>query len=79
MIAYHYSNVILVATFKKIKDQHRISAYNSIMQRLKNRGLTAYLQNLDNEASQNYKDFIKYKWDVYFQLVPTNIHRKNAA
>ena len=49
------------------------------MQRLNNRGLTTYLQNLDNEASQSYKDTIKDKWGVDFQLVPPNICRINAA
>ena len=49
------------------------------MQRLKNRGLTTDLQILDNEASQNYKDIIKDKWGVYFQLVKPDIHRSDAA
>ena len=79
MVAYHSSNLILVAPFKTRKDQHRIAAYNSIMQRLKNRDLTTDLQILDNEASQNEKDTIKYKWYVDFQLVPPGIHRRNSA
>ena len=49
------------------------------MQRLKNRGLTTYLQSLDNEASQNYKATIKDKWGVDIQLVPPDFHRRNAA
>ena len=53
MVAYHSSNVILVALFKTRKHQHRLTAYSSIMQRLKDRGLTIDLQILDNEASQN--------------------------
>ena len=61
MVAYHSSNVILVALFKKRKDQHKIAAYNSIMQPLKKRGLTTHFQNLDNESSQNYKYSIKDK------------------
>ena len=78
MVAYHSSNVILVDPFKTRKYQHRLAAYNSIMQRLNNRGLTTDLQNLDNEASQNYKANVKYRWGVDFQLVPPNIHRINA-
>ena len=70
MVAYHYSNIILVATFKKRRDQHRIATYNSITKRLNNRGLTTDLQILYNKSSQNYKDTIKYKWGVDFQLVP---------
>ena len=49
------------------------------MERLKNRGLTTDLQLLANEASQNYKDTIRDKWVVAFQLVPTDIHRINSA
>ena len=49
------------------------------MQRLNNRALTTDLQILDNEASQNYKDAIKDKWGVGFQLVPPNIHIINGA
>ena len=79
MLAYHYSNVILVAPFKTIKDKHIIAAYKSIMQRLKYRGLTIYLKRLDNEAIQDYNTIIKDKWGVGFQLVSPDIHRRNAA
>ena len=48
------------------------------MQRLKNRGLTTELQILDNEASQDYKDTIKDKWGMDFQLVTPNSNRRNA-
>ena len=44
MVAYHSSNLILVAPFKTRKDQHRLSAYNSIMRRLNKRSLTTDLQ-----------------------------------
>ena len=74
MLAYHYSNVILVAPFKTRKYHHILAAYNSIMQNLKNKGLTTHLQILDNESIQYYKATIKDKWDVDFQLVPPNIH-----
>ena len=55
MTGYHSSNVILFSPFKTRKYHHRIAAYNSIMQRLKNRGLTTDLKFLYNEASQNYR------------------------
>ena len=79
MVAYHPSNAILVDTFQTIKYQHRIAAYNSIMQLLNNIGLTTDLKNLDNEEIQNYKATIKDKWGMNYQLVPTDIHRRNAA
>ena len=48
------------------------------MQRLKDRGLIIDLQMLDNEAICYYKDTIKDKWGVDFQLVPPDIHRRDA-
>ena len=79
MLAYYSSNVILVAFCKTIKDQHRLAAYNSIMQRLKNIGLTTDLLILDNEESQNYKETIRDKLVVDLQLVPPDTHRINAS
>ena len=80
MIAYHCdSNAILAAPFKSRKDIHRLAAYDSIMRRLKARGFDVDLHILDNEASKAYKDLITEKWKVKFQLVPPNMHRRNAA
>ena len=79
LVAYHSSNVMLVSPFKTRKYQHSLSAYNSIIQRLNNRGLTADLQISDYEASKNYKATNKDKWGVYFQLVSPDIHIINAA
>ena len=80
MIAFHTStNTILVAPFKSRKDVHRMEAYNSIMQRLKERYHHVDLQILDNEASAEYKKLMTEKWKVKYQLVPSHIHRRNAA
>ena len=80
MIAYHCdSNAILACPFKSRKDHHRIPAYNSIMERLEARGFAVDLQILDNEASADYKKAITKKWKAKFQLVPPNMHRRNAA
>ena len=49
------------------------------MQRLKKKGLTTDLENLDNEVSQNNKDTIKNKLGVDLQLVPPDIDRRNAT
>ena len=49
------------------------------MQRLSDHKLTVDLQILDNEASTEYKRFIKNKWHINYQLVPPNTHRSNAA
>ena len=78
-MAYHYFNVHLGAPFKTRKYQHKLAVYDSIVQHLNNRCLTTDLNILDNEASQNYKDTIKYKLGVDFQLVPPYIYIRNAA
>jgi hypothetical protein len=62
-----------------MSDRHRIAAYNSIMTRLAARGLSVDLQILDNEASSAYKEAITFKWNATFQLVPTDMHRRNRA
>ena len=49
------------------------------MERLKSRGHHVDLQVLDNEASTAYRQLITDKWKADFQLVPPNIHRRNAA
>ena len=78
MVAYHYSNVDLVAPFKTRKYYHILAAYNSIMQRLNNRGLTTHLQFLDNEAIQDYKATIKDKWDVEFPTGDSQYSQKKC-
>ena len=80
MVAYHCdANVILACPFKTRKDAHRLEAYNTIMTRLRRRGLSTDLQILDNEASEEYKRQIVDDWGGAFQLVPPNMHRRNAA
>ena len=54
-------------------------AYNTIMQRLKDRNMLVNLQILDNEARKEYKKIIKYEWNIKYQLVPSHTHRQNAA
>ena len=49
------------------------------MQRLADNKLSADLQILDNEASSEYKQSIKTKWNAKYQLVPPHTHRRNAA
>ena len=56
MIAYYCdSNTILQSPFVNWKDKYRIRAYNSIMQRLDNRGHHVNVQILDNEVSTYFK------------------------
>ena len=69
----------LAVPFTSKKDQHRLQAYDEITQQLSDRGMIVDLQILDNEASAAYKHIITTKWEVAFQLVPLNIHRRKAA
>ena len=75
MVAYHSSNVIIVEPFSSIKDKNRLAAYNTIMQRLKEKDLLVNLHILDNECSKEYQATIRNRWKVQFQLVPPDMHR----
>ena len=80
MIAYNCDlNVILACPFSSRKYIHRFLAYNTIMERLKICCHHVDLQVLDNEASTAYRRQITDKWKADFQLVPSNIHRRNTA
>ena len=60
MIAYNCdSNTILQVPFVNRKDKHRIRAYNSIMQKLADRGHHVDIQILDNEVSAKFKKTVK--------------------
>ena len=79
MVAYHSSNVILVEPFSSRKYKNRLADYNAIMQRLKEKYHLVELHILDNEFSKEYQATIRNRWKVQFQLVPPDIHRRNAA
>ena len=50
-----------------------------LLSQLKALGHKVDLQILDNEASAAYKQVIEEGWKAQFQLVPPNIHLRNAA
>ena len=80
MIAYHCdSNTIQQAPFFNRKENHRIRAYNSIMQKLADRRHNVDVQNLDNEVSTKVKKTIVKDWGASYQLVPPNVHRINIV
>merc|ERR1711884_846222 len=56
-----------------------MAAYDTIMTRIKAAGLDVDLQVLDNEASKEYKEIMTNKWKLKYQLVPPDMHRRNAA
>ena len=49
------------------------------MQILSYHKLTVDLKILDNEASTEYKRFVKKKWNTTYQLVSPNTHLSNTA
>ena len=75
MVAYHSSNVILVTPFAPQKDKHWMAAYNTIMQRLKDKNLLVDLHILDNECRKEYKVTTRDNWGVNYQLSSPDIHR----
>ena len=80
MIAYHCdSNTILQAPFVNRKEKNSIRAYNSIIQRLSDKGHHVDVQILDNEVSTDFKKTIVEEWCATYQLVPPNVHRRNVA
>ena len=80
MVAYQCnSNAILVAPFKKRKDKHCLEAYKSIMAFLLKNGMIFNLQILENDASTNSKHLITEDLGINYQLVPSDIHRRNAS
>ena len=80
MVEYHCdANEIIAVPFKSRKDKDRIVAYNSIMQRLKDRNMLVNPQILDNEASKEYKAIIKDQCKIKYQLVTSHIHRQTYA
>jgi hypothetical protein len=60
-------------------NRHRLAAYNSIMTRLQAGRHTVVLQVLDNKASTKYKCTITQTWKAKYQLVPPDMHRRNAT
>ena len=80
MIDYHCDpNTILQDPLVNRKDKHIIRAYNSIIQKLTDRGNHVYIQILDNEVRAEFKKTIKKYWGTTYQLVPPNAHRRNIA
>ena len=49
------------------------------MQRLDDRGHHLDVQILDNEVNTNFKKTIVEDWCATYQLVPPNVHIRNAA
>ena len=80
MVTYHCdSNEILVSPLKTRKDKRQLEAYKFIMARLHKNVMIVNLQILDNEARTKFKHLITEDLGFNYQLVPLDIHRRNAA
>jgi hypothetical protein len=72
------SNFIHVEPMPNKKGPAILAAYARAHTLFSSRGLKPQLQKLDNEASEALKAHMTEQ-DIDFQLVPPNIHRRNAA
>ncbi|KAI2488787.1 hypothetical protein MHU86_25841 [Fragilaria crotonensis] len=79
LVLYDYdSNSILVAPLRSRTGPCILAGYQVLHARLVAAGLRPKLQRLDNECSTALKQFMSAE-DVDYQLVPPNLHRRNAA
>jgi hypothetical protein len=79
MVCYVYDcNYVKFIPMKSRSSSEWVKAYDTIHQELTVKGLKPKLQTLDNEASVTLKTFFTTN-DVYYQLVPPDCHRRNAA
>jgi hypothetical protein len=79
MVLYDYdSNAILTEPLKNRKGQEILRAYTKLHKYLIARGFTPQTHWLDNEASTALKDYNREN-KIEFQLVPPQMHRRNAA
>jgi hypothetical protein len=79
LVLYEYDgNVILAGPMKTKADAEAVRAYTLLYRQLTNARLRPNFQIMDNEASTAVKYFLKQN-NIAYQLVPTHIHRRNAA
>ena len=79
LIVYDYdSNMIFAEPMKSRTGAEHLAAYKKVHTLLTSRGLKPQLQRLDNEASAALQQFMSDE-GIDYQLVPPNVHRRNAA
>jgi hypothetical protein len=67
-----------VAPLKSHSSTEWLTSYDGVHQELKAKGCKPKLQTMDNEASAALKSYLTEN-DVYYQLVPSHIHKHNTA
>ena len=79
LVAYHYkANHILTTPLKNRTGPCILDGTTKIHDKLRNRGLTPKLNIMDNEVSEDLKQYFEDS-DLQFQLVPPHMHQRNAA
>jgi hypothetical protein len=79
VVLYEYDgSEILEGPIKNRTAPELLRAFQVMEKKLTARGLQPKLMRLDNEASQLLNSYLHDK-NIFFQLVPPYIHRKNAA
>ena len=79
MVLYNYDSNAIIADPLKLRSEHELVHANSALHTyLSNRGLTPYVQMLNNECPAGLKTVMQ-NTGVNFQLVPLHLHRTNAA
>ena len=79
LVVYDYdSNYIDAEPLKSRSGQTILAGYKRIIERLKKAGLQPRFQRLDNEASQQLKDYLRSE-NIDFQLAPPGEHKRNIA
>ena len=78
MIAYHCnSSTILQTSLRSSSNKHCILAFNSIMERFRQRGHKVDHHVMDNECSADFKRVITEYWKATFQLFLPDMNRRN--
>ena len=78
-MAYHYdANNILVAPLRNITGTFILNVITNIHGKLKQWGLTPKLHIIDNEVSEDLKEYVEES-DIQFQLVSPHIYQRYAS
>ena len=77
LVAYHYdANNIWTTSLKNRIGPYILNGITKIDDKLRKRGLTPKLHIMDNEVSEDLKQYFE-DWDIHFQLVSPHMHQRN--
>ena len=79
LVDYHYdTNNILNSPLKNRTGTCILNGITKIHDKLRKRGLTPKVHIMDNEVSEDFKQYFKDS-DIQFQLVPPHMYWRNSA